>query len=366
MLDNGLDTPSTADDAIADATNTGPDEDPGQIIVACPDVSVAKSPDETDPAGPANDINAGDAATFTILVTNSGPGVASSVPLSDQLPTANGLDWSIVSQGLGPTFTGGSACSLDAADLLSCTITNLAENGQYQIVVTSATTAANCGTIPNTVTITPAGDINAANNSDTGEIDVNCAAIRILKQSTKTGNPLVKNAGAVFAVDGPDDGSAVDFSVRDDNNPVHVAPGKADETTVMGIGIVCISGLAPGNYTVNETSPPLGYGASSQTDVVAVAVTGTNCTDNLPSTPNSAAFQNPPLADIQVNYRDGGSTETSLTSIDCDDDGELGTGDQLDGMPAPAVPPWLASLTRLGIPINPSPRTITCLIVIDP
>ena len=364
VLDNGLDTASTADDAIADATNDDPDEDPGQIIVACPDVSVVKTPDESDPAGPGNDINAGQDAVFSILVTNHGPGVAASIPLSDTLPFTGGLDWSIVDQGLGPGFTGGSACTVTdgglSNDILSCTITNLVENGQYRVRVKSATTPLACGTIPNTVTITPAGDINAANNSDTGEIDVNCAAIRILKQSTKTGNPLVRNPGALFSVDGPDAGPEADFTVRDDNNPGG-AGTRSDEATALGIGVVCVSALAPGIYTVNETSPPMGYGASSQTNVVAVAVTGTNCTDSLPAPADTAAFQNPPLADIQVNYRDGGSTETSLTSIDCDNNG-LGA-DTLDLLPAPM---WQQSVTHLGIPINPSPRTITCTIVIDP
>jgi hypothetical protein len=69
-------------------------------------------------------------------------------------------------------------------------------------------------------------------------------------------------------------------------------------------------------------------------------------------------FTNAPLADIQVNFRDGGSGETSATSIVCDN---------------AATPPnttpaagWDDSVTHEDIPIDPSPRTITCTIVIDP
>jgi hypothetical protein len=69
-------------------------------------------------------------------------------------------------------------------------------------------------------------------------------------------------------------------------------------------------------------------------------------------------FTNAPLADIQVNFRDGGSGETDATSITCTN---AGTTDS-------TTPPtdWDESVTHEDIPIDPSPRTITCTIVIDP
>jgi hypothetical protein len=164
-------------------------------------------------------------------------------------------------------------------------------------------------------------------------------ALRILKESTKSGS-LVTNAGAVFSYD--------TSSVTDN--------GAGDEDTT--IGEVCVSGLTPGTYTVNETSPPPGYGGATQVDVTATVVVGTNCTDNQPSDANSATFTNAPLADIQVNFRDGGSGETSATSIVCDN-----TGTTPDTTPAAG---WDDSVTHEDISIDPSPRTITCTIVIDP
>ena len=168
-------------------------------------------------------------------------------------------------------------------------------------------------------------------------------ALQILKQSTKTGNPLVANAGAVFSYDSS--------SVTDN--------GTGDEDPT--VGQVCVSGLLPGDYTVNETSPPSGYGGASQLNVTATVVVGTNCSDNLPSVANSATFTNPPLADIQVNFRDGGSGETSVDSIDCADLGD--SPDTLDGTPATG---WDASVTHEDLAIDPSPRTVICTIVIDP
>lgn len=174
-------------------------------------------------------------------------------------------------------------------------------------------------------------------------------ALRILKQSTKT-DTLVSTAGATFSVAG-----ASDFTVVDDDTTPPTG-SKADESATTGE--VCVSGLLPGDYTVNETAPPPGYGGASQTNVTATVVVGTNCTDNLPTDDDTATFTNAPLADIQVNFRDGGSGETSAQSITCDN-----TGTTPDGTAATG---WDSSVTHTGIAIDPSPRTVTCTIVIDP
>ncbi|MET1008545.1 MAG: SdrD B-like domain-containing protein [Gaiellaceae bacterium] len=164
-------------------------------------------------------------------------------------------------------------------------------------------------------------------------------AFRILKNSTK-GGP-VSTAGAIFSYNG---------STVTDN-------GAGDEDP--DIGEVCVSGKVPGNYTVTETSAPPGYGTPVNPGPLTVtAVAGTNCTDNLPTGAGVVTFTDPPLADIQVNFRDGGSGETSATSITC-----TNTGTTADTTPATG---WDDSRTHTGIAINPSPRTVVCTIVIDP
>ena len=121
-------------------------------------------------------------------------------------------------------------------------------------------------------------------------------ALAIVKNSTKGG--AVSNAGAVFSYNG-----------------TNVEDNGADGVDDPAIGEVCVSGLATGNYTVNEESPPPGYGDApgSEDDQTVTVVTGTNCSDNLPGAGATATFTNPPLADIQVSFRDGGSGETALT-----------------------------------------------------
>lgn len=159
-------------------------------------------------------------------------------------------------------------------------------------------------------------------------------ALKILKNSTKGG--AVANPGAVFSYDGS--------SVTDN--------GVGDEDPA--VGSVCVSGLLPGDYTVDETSPPPGYADAPGSPVVVTVVTGTNCTDNLPTGAAVATFVNAPLSDIQVNFRDGGSGETSATIV-CDN--TTGTSDL-----APATG-WDTTETVTGIE---APTIVTCVIDIDP
>ncbi|SDK67452.1 hypothetical protein SAMN05428985_105214 [Nocardioides sp. YR527] len=186
--------------------------------------------------------------------------------------------------------------------------------------------------------------VTFAINEDTDVLDctytneLQLGALKILKNSTKGG--AVTNAGAVFAYDGA--------SVTDN--------GTGDEDP--DIGEVCVSGLSLGDYDVTETSPPPGYGDAPGGAQTVTVITGTNCGDNQPTGAAVATFTNPPLADIQVNFRDGGSGETSLTSMTCEN-----TGTTPDTGTAPG---WDDTVTHEGIELDSPTRTVTCTIVIDP
>jgi hypothetical protein len=188
-------------------------------------------------------------------------------------------------------------------------------------------------TVTRTVTFSIAGgqtlDCTFTNNKREG-------ALRILKNSTKGG--AVANAGAVFSYDSS--------SVTDN--------GTGDEDP--DVGEVCVSGLAPGDYTVSETSPPPGYAGDGGGSQTATVVAGTNCSDNQPTGAAEVTFTNAPLADIQVRFRDGGSGETQLvTPISCDNTtGDSDTSDTAN---------WDDTLTISGVE---APTTITCTIDIDP
>jgi hypothetical protein len=232
--------------------------------------------------------------------------------------------------GTGGTVVG--TCTVDAAGDCLPAFTDL-QPGTYTIDET--TVPAGYGKdpdLPETFTVAAGQNVELSYTDPVLE-----GALKILKKSTKSGNPLVSTAGAVFSYDGQ--------SVTDN--------GTGDEDPT--IGEVCVSGLTPGAYSVNETSPPPGYGDASQTNQSVTVVNGTNCTDNEPGAGATATFTNPPLSDIQVRFRDGGSGETSITSMTCNNSTGTSSTDDTTG--------WDDTLTVSGVE---APTTIACTIVIDP
>jgi uncharacterized repeat protein (TIGR01451 family) len=292
-----------------------------------PNVSIVKTED-------AASVNAGSDIGFTITVTNSGVADATGVTISDTLPGGTGttpVHWVEDPDNPDCTISGS-----DGSQSLSCgPVTLAADGGSFSVHLSASTTADNCGQYDNTATFT---SDNAGTGSDDASVTVNCAAIVIHKDSIKGGR--VANAGAVFSYDSS--------SVTDN--------GTGDEDST--IGSVCVDGLAPGTYTVNETTAPTGYGSASESDQSVEAVQGTNCTTNLPTGTGVVTFTNAPLYDLQVNFRDGGSGETSATSITCTTTDGAGDSTTATG--------WDASNTFEDELLSSNPETITCVIVVDP
>jgi uncharacterized repeat protein (TIGR01451 family) len=309
-----------------------------------PNVGIVKT---ANPVGP---VNAGGTIGFDVTVSNTGVADATNVTISDPLPAGAGsdLNWS-----LNPAFSGCSITGAVGSQTLNCAFATLAAGASIgPIHIQSATTAADCAVVTNTATVASEND---GGGSSTASVTVQCAAIRILKQSTKGTFPLVTDAGngALFTVT-PPVGSA--FTVRDNNDPS--AGGKSDESSTFGE--VCISGLAPGSYTVAETTPPSGYGAGTTIQGTAVAAVGTSCTaPNKPTDANSAIFRNPPLGEIGVTFKDLGSGETK-SSIVCKKGAATVDAVSENGATDPAFDDTNEAFTNLA------PGTYDCQVVIDP
>jgi len=296
-----------------------------------PNLTIVKTADATS-------VNAGQNIGFTITLTNTGAADATGVTISDDLPGGPGIDWAE-----SPDNPDCSISGSPPTETLNCgPVTLAAGTGSISVHVQSATTAASCGTYNNLAEFT---STNAGSGSDDATITVNCGALQILKNSVKGG--AVSSAGAVFSVDGPDANTDPDFTVTDDETAA--AP---DENAA--VGVVCVTGLAPGAYSVTETTAPSGYAVDAGAETATV-VSGSTCAT--PGT-GTVTFVDPPLYDIQVNFRDGGSGETSPTSISCT--GTNGTGSTT------AATGWDDSLTFEDEPLTANPETIVCTIEVDP
>jgi uncharacterized repeat protein (TIGR01451 family) len=183
-------------------SNDGTDSATATVGVQCPDVTVAKTPD-------GGDVNAGGTATFTIVVTNLGPGVAKNVTLTDNLPT--NVDWSEDSASCSITGNVGS-------EVLSCNFGNLASGATATVHVSGLTDKNDCGPILNTATVGAANEATAqgGNNSDNGSVDVLCADVNILKTANPAGPVSAGDTiGWDIAVSNDGDGVAEDVHISD-------------------------------------------------------------------------------------------------------------------------------------------------------
>src|SRR4029450_12891952 len=111
--------------ATVSAANTGSLNDSGLITCVTPVLSIVKPPDN-------GTISAGATATFSIVVTNNGPGTATGVTITDPLPAGGGVNWT--------TATAGCTVQLQAGvQTLNCTVGTLAQGASFTAVVTAPT-----------------------------------------------------------------------------------------------------------------------------------------------------------------------------------------------------------------------------------
>jgi uncharacterized repeat protein (TIGR01451 family) len=132
-----------------DPTTAADPDDPTTVRVNCSaDVSVVKS--TSAPVVP------GEEATYSLLVTNSGPSTARNEVVSDALPS--GLSFVSASPGCG-----------EAAGTVTCAVAALAPGASQTFTVTArADSGADCADLANTATVTGnTGDPDLGNNSST-------------------------------------------------------------------------------------------------------------------------------------------------------------------------------------------------------
>ncbi len=167
--------------ATVDSDNAGSSGASADITVDCPDISVVKTADDST-------VDAADKVGFTITVSNAGPGTATDVMLSDELPTNDGLDWSI-DGGTGEEF-----CRI-AEGVLTCDFGDMGAKSSYTVHITSDTDATTCGDIDNTATVTIG---NGEGDEDSASINVNCPDLGI---DIVKGGPDLAHVGDTITYD---------------------------------------------------------------------------------------------------------------------------------------------------------------------
>jgi hypothetical protein len=204
-------------------------------------------------------------------------------------------------------------------------------------------------------------------------------ALVIFKNSSKSGNAVLQT-GATFcysttAPDTNNDAVCTATSGAGTVSDNAAASGGSSADGDTGTGVLCVANLPVGTYYVNETHAPTGYGlvTSGQKNKSVTVVSGTDCGTHEPSTTSNSSstvtFTDPPLFDVIIAYRDGGSGETSIASgtpMACSADNNTGV-DATTGTGFTTPSGWTTSDAIKGVRVTSGSNvTVTCTAVVDP
>ncbi len=263
---------------------TGNNTSTATMIVNCPDLKIEKT-------APVGVINAGDTASFKIVITNLGPGTAYDATMTDTLPA--GITWS-----LDPAVEG---CSITDG-VLSCTIGDLEANGTLTLTVTGTTDAADCGTLTNTATTSASNEPedHTGNNTSTATMQVNCPDLKIVKTAVTTPINAGDTASFKIVVTNLGPGTAYDVTVTDSNLPTGIDwqldPAVEGCTLAEGTLSCTIDELA-----ANATLTVIVSGETDAADCGELTNTATTSASN---EPEDHTGNNTSTATMQVNCPD--------------------------------------------------------------
>jgi uncharacterized repeat protein (TIGR01451 family) len=232
-------------------------------FVTSADLAIVKT------ASVVTNVDAGQAYSYTLAVTNNGPGAAASVSVTDPLPagvsfvSASGTGWTC-GQALGT---------------VTCTIPSLALGAANPITI-NVTAPAGAATLTNTATVASAvTDPTPGNNSSTNILTVVPVADLTITKTPSSGAVTGGNAFSyTINVSNAGPSTATSVTVTD------VLPANVLFTGASGTGWTC--GQAAG--TVTCTLPSLPPGAANPITINVVAVLTANGVTNNTATVSSA------------------------------------------------------------------------------
>ncbi|MBV8518929.1 MAG: DUF11 domain-containing protein [Acidobacteria bacterium] len=265
---------STAD------TNNGNDSATSTTTVgaASADLSVTKT-DAPDPVTPGNDL------TYTITVANAGPSVASTVALTDALPS-------------GTTFV-----SLSSPAGWSCTMPSVGSNGTVTCNATSFTAGnaaftlvvnvdpAQTGTISNTASVTSAtADPNTGNESATSSTTVDAPSADVSIAKVDTPDPVTPGSNLTYTITVTNGGPSVASTLAMTDT---LPSGTTFVSLASPAGWSCTTPAVGASGTVTCNATTLVVGDAVFTLVVNVDAAQTTTISNTASVTSATTDPNP-------------------------------------------------------------------------
>ncbi|MDH4334187.1 MAG: DUF11 domain-containing protein [Chloroflexota bacterium] len=202
-----------------------------------PELRIEKTPDEDQADASANDVTAGDYASFSITLYNDGTGTAKGATLSDDLPAmTNG--WAVQTKNwAGACVITGSA---GGAQHLACGPEDIGAGGSRTVTVRALSEAPDdCGDVNNPDATGDATNADPVN--DSGNVDVLCGDLDVEKSPDEdaqkpTANDIYAGDDAIFSIvttnkgDGEARGSTLedDLPAVDNGWAIIANPGSED------------------------------------------------------------------------------------------------------------------------------------------
>jgi uncharacterized repeat protein (TIGR01451 family) len=169
-------------------------------LVENPTLALAKTPS-------TQTVSAGEAFSWTITLTNNGPGTATGATITDNLPSVTGVTYAL-------DGTSDQSCSL-VANALECGPADLAQ-GATLVAKINATTTPNQGCVAGGFTNTATGVAgNAAQVTATATTTLNCPALTIAKTPNAGTLTPPGNASFTIVVTNTGAGKAFDVALTD-------------------------------------------------------------------------------------------------------------------------------------------------------
>jgi len=160
-------------------------------VVRTPNVTVTKTADSAS-------VSAGSPIGFTVTVTNTGPAAATSLLVTDTLPSGTGVSWSI---STNPVPTGWAlGTGGNGKQILTFTSSSFAI-GSTSVHVTSSTTSGSCKVYDNIARATASNQTGTV--ADTASTTVKCANLSVVKTpdaSTDTNGSITPPDSARFTI----------------------------------------------------------------------------------------------------------------------------------------------------------------------
>ena len=303
-------------------TNDGSGQSSASTCVAAPSIHIVKTAD-------AAQVSAGDPIGFTLTVYNNGAGDAKGVTLTDTLPVAAGLSWSIDAQGSG--WAG--SCAI-AAGVLTCGPATVPAGttqaaSTFTVHITSPTTAATGGVCPGgSGVVNNTGNVTTTNDGSGSSSASTCVAAPAVSITKTADHSAPVNAGDLigFTVDVKNTGTGAATGVTlADPLPAGSGTGVtwAIDNAVGSPAKFVLSG-AKGSQTLSLASGTLPAGADYKVHITA-QTSQTECSvyDNTATlTTTNAGNPSPASAEESCAFR----VDLAITKSGSPATQELGQG----------------------------------------